>query len=406
MWLTLARDRAALAMSVVLPVLFFLVFASIVSGTTGEHLRVRIAYADEVGSEASRRLLAALAREAALEPVAETPLTAAQVVELVRSGAADAGLIVRAEAEPLGSVGGFGKPPLRLVSDPTRAVAARLVAGLAQKAYFSWLPDVALGGVVELIDLDFVELRPEQRAEIGRRLEELRREILAAGAQEGVRGGGFQELVEIDPLVRPARGRNHVAYYAGAVAVLFLLFSAVHGALSMLEERDSGILDRVLAGPSGARALVDGKFLFLVAQGVAQVSIIFLMAWLIYGIDLPGHLGGYLVVTAAAAAAAAGLALALTTTCTTARQAQAFANVAILVTSAIGGSMVPRFFMPQWIQDLGWLTPTTWALEAYTRLLWRSQPLASLALPVSMLLATGLLGLALARRAARRWESL
>ena len=33
------------------------------------------------------------------------------------------------------------------------------------------------------------------------------------------------------------------------VAVLFLLFSAVHGAITLLEEKDSGILDRILAGP-------------------------------------------------------------------------------------------------------------------------------------------------------------
>jgi len=406
MWLTLARDRSAIAMSVLLPIAFFLVFASIFAGTAGEHLRVRIAYADEVDSEESRRLLAALRREAALEPAAEVTLSSERVRELVRSGAADAGLIVRAEAEPLGSVGGFGAPPLLLVTDPTRAVAARLVAGLAQKAYFAWLPDVALGGVVELIDLDFTELDPEQKEEIRRELQRLRLETLEAAREGSERSGDFQELVEIAEVERPARGRNHVAYYAGAVAILFLLFSAVHGALSMLEERDSGILDRVLAGPAGAKALVDGKYLFLTAQGFVQVSLIFLVAWLAHDVDLPGHVAGFALVTLAAAAAAAGLALALTSACSTARQAQTLANVAILITSAIGGSMVPRFFMPQWVQDLGWATPTTWALEGYTRVFWRGEPLSSLALPVTMLLVAAALGWGVARRAARRWESL
>jgi ABC-2 type transport system permease protein len=406
MWLSLVRDRSAIAMSAFLPVVFFLVFAAIFAGTSGEHLRVRIAYADEVESEASRRLLAALAEEAALEPVAEGPLPTERVIELVTNGSADAGLIIRAAAEPLGSVGGFGAPPLRLVTDPTRAVAARLVAGLAQKAYFTWLPDVALGGIVDFIDIDFVRLQPEQRLEIDRRLEELRVETLAAATDPSDRRRGFEELVDFDTIERAARGRNHVAYYAGGVAILFLLFSAVHGALSMFEERDSGILDRILAGPGRSAALVDGKFLFIVAQGFAQVSIIFVVAWLVYGVDLPGRALGYGIVTLAAATAAAGIALALTSACSTARQAQTLTNVAILITSAIGGSMVPRFFMPQWVQDLGWLTPTTWALEAYTRVFWRAEPLVALTVPVSMLLAIGLLGLWLARRAARRWESL
>ena len=174
--------------------------------------------------------------------------------------------------------------------------------------------------------------------------------------------------------------------------------------MSLLEERDSGLLDRLLAGPGGMGAVVTGKFLFLLAQGVFQVSVIFVVAWLLYGVDLPGHLPGFAVVTAAAAAAAAGLALALTAACGTKRQAQTFANVAILIVSAVGGSMVPRFFMPPFLQALGWLTPTTWALEAYTSVFWREEPLGALALPVALLLVAGVAGLGAARGLSRRWE--
>ena len=92
--------------------------------------------------------------------------------------------------------------------------------------------------------------------------------------------------------------------------------------------------------------------------------------------------------------------------CRTKRQAQTLANVAILVVSALGGSMVPRFFMPQVMQDLGWLTPNTWALEAYTAIFWRDEPLGSLVLPWSMLVAAAMVGLWVARRAARRMEIL
>jgi ABC-2 type transport system permease protein len=66
MLLTFQRDRGALAMSLLLPVAVFLVFAAVFAGATGDELRVRVAVADEVGSEESRRLLRALAREPAL----------------------------------------------------------------------------------------------------------------------------------------------------------------------------------------------------------------------------------------------------------------------------------------------------------------------------------------------------
>jgi ABC-2 type transport system permease protein len=68
--------------------------------------------------------------------------------------------------------------------------------------------------------------------------------------------------------------------------------------------------------------------------------------------------------------------------------------------------MVPRFFMPKWIQDLGWITPNTWALEGYTRIFWRDQGLSSLAVPVGLLLAVGIGGFVVARLLTRRWETL
>jgi ABC-2 type transport system permease protein len=80
--------------------------------------------------------------------------------------------------------------------------------------------------------------------------------------------------------------------------------------------------------------------------------------------------------------------------------------MAILIVSAIGGSMVPRFFMPPWMRDLGWLTPNTWALEAWTAVFWRNAPIGEIAVPIALLALTGAAGLTAARTAARRWEQL
>jgi ABC-2 type transport system permease protein len=399
MWLSLRRDRGALAMSFALPVVFFLIFAAIFAGASGEGLRLEVAIADEAGSDASRRLFRAVAADSALT-VSGAALSAADVRQRVRSGAADVGLVAPAGRRPLGDVGGFGPAPLVIVVDPARRVAGSMLAGIVQRAYFRALPDVALGGVAELIDAEFTRLTPEQKQEIDDGLADLR------GDAEAGRGGGLEELVETEAAAGRGAGLNHVAYYAGAVAILFLFFSCVHGALSLLEERDSEVLDRVLAGPAGTAPLLAGKFLFLALQGTLQVLVIYVVAWIVHGVDLPGHLAGCLAVTVAAAAAAAGLSLALTAACATRRQAQTLANVAILIASALGGSMVPRFFMPEAIQRVGWLTPTTWALEAYTALFWRDDPASALVLPVALLLATAALALLLARRLTRRWETL
>ena len=70
-------------------------------------------------------------------------LTPATVRKLVRRGAADIGLVVRANAEPLESFGGFGDAPLLIIADPARGVAVPMLAGQIQKAYFAALPDVS-----------------------------------------------------------------------------------------------------------------------------------------------------------------------------------------------------------------------------------------------------------------------
>jgi ABC-2 type transport system permease protein len=405
MALAFARDRGALAMSLALPVAVFLVFAAIFSGASGEQLRVRLALADEVRSEDTSRLARALARDPAVELVGEEA-SAEAVRERVRSGAADVGVVLRKGGRTLRQAAGYGSPPVIVVFDPVRAVAAQIVDGLVQKAYFGALPDAGLAGVAEVLQDGFVTLSETQEGELARELGRLREETLEAERAGRRPEAGLESLVEREAVARPARARGHVAYYAGAIAVLFLLFSAVHGALSLVEERETGILDRVLAGPAGVGALLGGKLAFLVVQGIAQVSVIFVTAWLVYGVDLPGHLGGCLAVTAAASFSAAGLALALTTACATRRQAQAFANVAILMLSALGGSMVPRFFMPPLLQRIGWLTPNTWALEAYASIFWREQGLAQLVLPVGLLLASGACGAFVALLLARRQATL
>ncbi len=390
MLLGLLRDRGALMMSFVLPALFFVVMAEIFTATTGDSLRLKVAIVDEIASDTSGRLVRSLSGADSIELVpldASGPTARADLRDLVRSGNADIGLLLRADAEPLDAVNGFGPEPIVIISDPARAVAVPMLAGRLREAYFSGLPDVAMGNVVEELENQFLTLSEEQREEVDLGLEEMRIE-----ADEGRQvGWSFEDLLSYEDAVGSGGTLNLVAYSAGAVAFMFLLFASVHGAVSLLEEQESGVLDRVLAGPGGIAVLVNGKFLYLVLQGMIQVAVIFVVAWLAYGLALPSHLPEWLLVTFIACCTAAALAMLLATACTTRRQAQTIANTAILVLSAIGGSMVPRIFMPEALQQLGWLTPNTWALEAYSGIFWREDALIDIAAPVGALLGTALL---------------
>lgn len=397
MLLGLLRDRGAMLMGFVLPALFFIIMAEIFTATGGVEVNLNVALRDEIGSEVSKRLVAALEKEESLNFHHTSDGNGEDLRALVRSGAADIGLVLRKDAEPLDGAGGFGPAPLLVITDPSRGVAEPVLTGQIRRAYFSALPDIAMGNVVDELENQFITLSEEQRNELADGLEEMR-----ADAESGREvGWSFEDMLAYE---RVAGGEsvNLVAYSAGAVAFMFLLFVSVHGAVSLLEERESGVLDRILAGPGGVGVLVDGKFMFVALQGFVQLGIIFLIAWLFYDVGVPDHFVAWLVVTIAAAVCAAGLAMLLVTLCSTRRQAQTVANTVILVISAIGGSMVPRIFMPDLLKGLGWLTPNTWALEAYAGILWRGDGLGSVILPVSLLALSGLIGWYAARRLAER----
>lgn len=397
MVLGLLRDRGALLMSFFLPAVFFVIMAEIFTTTSGESLQLNVVVKDELDDEVSGRLLSALQATPTLTLTSDPDLDRDAVRALVKSGAYDIGLIVRADGEPLDSAGGFGAAPLLIVSDPARGVAIPMLAGQIRRAYFSALPDVAMGNVIGELENQFLTLTEAQHEAVAEGLLEMRSEA-EAGREVG---WSFEDLLEQES-VAGGESVNLVAYSAGAVAFLFLLFASVHGAVSLLEEQEAGILDRVLAGPGGISIMVNGKLIYLVVQGIVQVGVIFMAAWLIYDVDVPANLVEWLVVTLAASLAAAGLAMLLATACSTRRQAQTVANTVILVISALGGSMVPRFFMPEALRDLGWLTPNTWALEAYSGIFWRQEPLTHLALPIGLLAGIGVLGWQAALFLARR----
>ncbi|MGY6555777.1 MAG: ABC transporter permease [Wenzhouxiangella sp.] len=383
MWLSLRRDRGSLILAFLLPPLLFVVFAEVFTGAGDADLELRVAVMDSADSALTQQIhsrlevlegFALVAHELASDPPDLAGLQA-----LVRRGQADAAVWLRAEPD-----GDLDAPaPILVIGDASRALAAAIITGRVQMMLDAEFPGLNVQRAAALIDALVGPYTDDQREALALALDALQADALEESINDEALPGG---LVTQDLL---GDGRNidpGVSYYAGAVAIMFLLFAGMQGAISLIDERNSGIVDRLMAGPGGYTVVVVGKGLFLTLQGMVQAGLIFAAAWLIFGLAWLDHFGPWLVTTLLASAAAAWLGLFVASWCQTRQQAQTASAFFVLILSAIGGSMMPRFLMPGWLRDFGWFTPNAWAIESWHGIYWRDET------PADQLLGWALLG--------------
>jgi ABC-2 type transport system permease protein len=219
----------------------------------------------------------------------------------------------------------------------------------------------------------------------------------------GTSGGGIIQ-VNARAVVGENKRNPMVSFYAAAIGVMFLLFTASGSAGSLLDEADSGTLDRVLSSRVTMTKLLAGKLAFNTLLAFIQLVVMFLWGWAVFKLDFFSHLPGFAVMGLCTAFAVAAFGMLLASACHTRAQLGALSTLLILMMSAIGGSMFPRYLMPEAIQKAGLFTINAWAIDGFTKVFWRDLPVQDLWPQVSVLLAVGIVLFVVARRIARRWE--
>jgi ABC-2 type transport system permease protein len=425
---SLRRDRVAQLLVFVVPMAFFTVFALIFGGRGGGVTgRVHVAVVDESHTVASQRLVRALqaekgllvltrARAAGSRDTTRFPLDRARAERLVRDGVAPLALVLPAGLDTSLARFDGGGVPILLLSDPSDPIAPQVVGGLLQKVVMTAMPDLFMSRGVGMFERYTGPLTPQQRQGVDQWLPQLRAQAArdsagAPAAPAGAPGDSARSAamsgmarVEVVPVLGRKQDTSIISFYAAAIAVMFLLFAASAVAGTLLDEVDSGTLERVLSSRLGMTGLLTGKWLYITLLGVLQITVMFVYGMLVFRLDLLHHLPGFAVMTLFTAATAAAFGLFLASLCRTRAQLGGISMLIILVMSALGGSMFPRVFMTAAMQRAGLVTFNAWALDGYVKVFWREAPLAALLPQVGMLAAFMVVFLALARLFARRWE--
>lgn len=376
-FLNLRRDKAAFALTFILPIVFFSIFAMIFGRMDSDvrDNKIKVVVVDLDQTDKTRSFIAAMKKEEVLDVMPASDVAAAR--NEVHSGKFAAAVVV---LQGCGAV--LGNPMadrdcVEVIYDAANPLAQSAVSGFVQGAAM-------------------MSLAPEVRAQFSRGLVRIRSRDVRAG-----------ETTE------PSSQRSMTSYYAAGVSVMFLLFSMAGAGGALLDETESGTLERLLSTRASMSQVLVGKWLYLTGLGIVEVSLMFL--WASFGFHLqlftPGRIAGVAAMVIVTAAAAAGFGLVLATACTSRAQLNGISRVVILVMSAVGGSMVPRFVMPKFMDTAALFTFNGWALDGFLKVFWYNdvhatvgQSLFSLAPQLAVLTVLAIAFVGIARTLARRWE--
>ena len=191
------------------------------------------------------------------------------------------------------------------------------------------------------------------------------------------RSGRDQEASEVSS-VRPVetKTRSDIIYghLVPSYTVMFVFFVVNLMARSMLGERDTGTLTRMLIGPVTRSQLMIGKTIPFLVISLVQTVLLLLAGKVLFHMSWGASPWMLVPVVLATSLAATALGLLVATVVRTDSQVTAYSTFLVLIMAGLSGCLMPRSWQPELMQQLGLVTPHAWALIAYEHLLTREEP--------------------------------
>lgn len=355
-------DKRAMVMSFVAPIVIASFFGYLFGGVTNERepAKVPVVVVDQDGSALSKRLISGLQNEKMLDVKAST---VDQARASVRAGKATVAAVIPAGfgAGAVRSLfGGGEKPGIDLLYDPSHGPELAMIRGmLAQHVMESVGEQVAAG---RRMSMPFI-VRDE-----------------AVTARKGV-------------------AYNGMAHSFAGMTVQFVLFMGIDAGMIVLLQRRSGIWKRLQAAPISRFVLIGSRAASAALIAMMILAVVFSFARVVFGVRIEGSFAGFVAVCAAFSLMTATFGLLIAVFGKTPEGTRGISVLVTLVLVMLGGSWVPTFLFPRWLQNATVVVPTRWAVDGLDGMIWRGLGFAQ-ALPAVVVL----LGFAVAMGGIAVWR--
>jgi ABC-2 type transport system permease protein len=332
------RDRSALVVGVVVPLVLAFIFNAVFGGAFEGDSGLTLAYADEDGGEVAAGLvevLEGIAGTGAISVVAAG--SEADLRTLVDEGEVSAGILAPGGLSEAALAGeSAGLTVIGNVDAPTGTSVAEAIA----TGFASGVEDTqrAVAAIVTGGDDGF--LVPE---------------VIEAAA-------GAESPITLGPVTAADRILDPATFFAASMAVFFLFFLVQFGVTGLLDEEREGTLTRLQAAPIPRWAVIAGKALTGFLLGMMSLSVLAVTTSLLMGAEWGNPLG-VLVLFIAVTLAATSLLGIVGAVARTPEGAGNLVSVIAVALGMLGGTFFPIAGGNRVLEMLSLATPHSWFLR-------------------------------------------
>jgi ABC-2 type transport system permease protein len=153
-------------------------------------------------------------------------------------------------------------------------------------------------------------------------------------------------------------GLRFIDSYLSSIIVFTLVFIGIQRVPAVAATyREKGVLRRLATTPMHPARLLVGQMVVNFCAAILSVLLTIVVAYVVFGVDLPHHPLGLACAVALGGAGTFALGLVIAALAPTARAAGGWATVVFMLLMFFGGVYLPRFMLPSVVQTIGSYSP-------------------------------------------------